>query len=293
MARASSRPVSIGRYDAGAWTSTGDEIAAEEPLQLLLDGEPLSVIMRTPGNDIELALGLLHAERVITALDDVASLRISAEADEREERIPVTSDLIESNAVDVRLRTTAARRPRRSFLSSSACGVCGATTMDDLAHDHAPLAPGPVVDATVLPPLADRLRERQHLFERTGGLHAAGLFTTTGELITLREDIGRHNAVDKVVGRAVLDRKVPLATTLLAVSGRAGYEVVQKAVAAGIPMLVAVGAPSSLAVATALRFGLTLVGFLRGERFNVYSAPERLRGARIASARGAPTPSRG
>jgi FdhD protein len=166
--------------------------------------------------------------------------------------------------------------------------------MEDLAHDHAPLAPGPVVDATVLPPLADRLRERQRLFERTGGLHAAGLFTVAGELITLREDIGRHNAVDKVVGRAVLDRKVPLASTLLAVSGRAGYEVVQKAVAAGIPMLVAVGAPSSLAVATALRFGLTLVGFLRGERFNVYSGPERVRGARISdAAREATSPSRG
>ena len=271
----------IGRYDAGAWSEAGDEIAAEEPLQLLLDGEPLSVIMRTPGNDIELALGLLHAERVITGLDDVASLRISAEAHETEDRIAITSDLLESNAVDVRLRTTAARRPKRSFLSSSACGVCGATTLEDLAHDHAPLAAGPVVDARVLPPLADRLREQQRVFEKTGGLHAAGLFTTDGELVTLREDIGRHNAVDKVVGRAVLDRRVPLADSLLAVSGRAGYELVQKAVAAGIPMLVAVGAPSSLAVATALRFGLTLVGFLRGERFNVYSAPERVRGASL------------
>ena len=279
MARASSRPVRIGRYDAGTWSATGDEIAAEEPLQLLLDGEPLSVIMRTPGNDIELALGLLHAERVITSLDDVATLRISAEANEREDRVPVASDLLESNAVDVHLRNTAARRPRRSFLSSSACGVCGATTLSDLAHDHAPLAAGPVVDASVLPPLPDRLREQQRLFERTGGLHAAGLFTVDGTLVTLREDIGRHNAVDKVVGRAVLDRTVPLAGFLLAVSGRAGYEVVQKAVAAGIPILVAVGAPSSLAVATALRFGLTLVGFLRGERFNVYSSPERVRGA--------------
>jgi FdhD protein len=279
MARAPSRPVRIGRYDAGTWSATGDEIAAEEPLQLLLDGEPLSVIMRTPGNDIELALGLLHAERVITSVDDVASLRISAEAQETEERIAVASDLLESNAVDVHLRNTAARRPRRSFLSSSACGVCGATTMEDLAHDHAPLAPGPVIDARVLPPLADRLRERQQLFERTGGLHAAGLFDVEGTFITLREDIGRHNAVDKVVGRAVLDRSVPISRALLAVSGRAGYEVVQKAVAAGIPILVAVGAPSSLAVATAVRFGLTLVGFLRGERFNVYSAPERVRGA--------------
>ena len=279
MARASSRSVRIGRYDAGAWSATGDEIAAEEPLQLLLDGEPLSVIMRTPGNDIELALGLLHAERVITSLDDVASLRISAEANEREERVAVASDLLESNVVDVHLRNSSARRPRRSFLSSSACGVCGATTMDDLAHDHAPLAPGPVVDATVLPPLADRLRAQQRLFDRTGGLHAAGLFTPAGELVTLREDIGRHNAVDKVVGRALLDRTVPLAGMLLAVSGRGGYELVQKAVAAGIPMLVAVGAPSTLAVATAVRFGLTLVGFLRGERFNVYSRADRIRGA--------------
>ena len=277
MARDSSRPVSIDRFAAGAWATTDDEIATEEPLQLLLDGEPLSVIMRTPGNDVELAIGLLHGERVITSLDDVASLRISAEAHETELAVPVASDLIESNAVDVRLRSTAARRPRRSFLSSSACGVCGATTMDDLAHDHTPLADGPVVDARDLPPLADRLRERQRLFEKTGGLHAAGLFDLRGELVALREDIGRHNAVDKVVGRAVLDRKIPLRRSLLAVSGRAGYELVQKAVAAGIPIMVAVGAPSTLAVATAQRFGLTLVGFLRGDRFNVYSRPERIR----------------
>ena len=281
MTRASSRPVRIGRYDAGEWHATGDEVAAEEPLQLLLDGEPLSVIMRTPGNDIELALGLLHAERVIISLRDVASLRISAEAHETEDKIAVRDDLLESNAVDVHLRTTAARRPRRSFLSSSACGVCGATTMDDLAHDHAPLRPGPIVDAKTLPPLADRLREQQRLFERTGGLHAAGLFSASGELITLREDIGRHNAVDKVVGRSLLDGTAPISGALLAVSGRAGYEVVQKAIAAGIPILVAVGAPSTLAVATAVRFGLTLVGFMRGERFNVYSAPERVRGARL------------
>ena len=275
--------MNIGRYEAGAWSEAGDEIAAEEPLQLLLDGEPLSVIMRTPGNDIELAIGLLHAERVITRLDDVASLRISAEARETEAALAVASDLLESNAVDVQLRSTATRRPRRSFLSSSACGVCGATTLEDLAHDHAPLTAGPVIDPAVLPPLADRLREQQRLFEKTGGLHAAGLFSADGTLVTLREDIGRHNAVDKVVGRAVLDRRIPLTSSLLAVSGRAGYELVQKAVAAGIPMLIAVGAPSSLSVATALRFGLTLVGFLRGDRFNVYSAPERVRGASLGA----------
>ena len=278
MPRPSTRPVHIARYDGGAWSTVGDEVAAEEPLQLLLDGEPLSVIMRTPGNDIELAIGLLHAERVITSLADIASMRISAESHESGSRVRVAADLVESNAVDVRLATTAARRPRRSFLSSSACGVCGATTLDDLAHDHAPLAAGPVVDARALPPLAARLRERQDVFERTGGLHAAGLFAPDGALLVLREDIGRHNAVDKVVGRALLDG-LDRANALLAVSGRAGYEVVQKAVAASIPILVAVGAPSTLAVATAAQFGLTLVGFLRGERFNVYGGQERIRGA--------------
>lgn len=280
MPRASSRRIAIGRWDAGAWTVADDEIAAEEPLQLLIDGEPLSVIMRTPGNDIELALGLLHAERVITGLQDVASLRISAEAQEpSESAVPVRADLIESNAVDVHLRSGAGRRPRRSFVASAACGVCGVTTMDDLAHDHAPLPAGPVIDAAAFPPLAERLLHRQRLFERTGGLHGAGLFGIDGALLALREDIGRHNAVDKVVGRALLDARIPLSASLLAVSGRAGYELVQKSIVAGIPFLVAVGAPSSLAVAMALRFGLTLVGFLRGERFNVYSAPERVRGA--------------
>jgi FdhD protein len=273
--------VRIGRWSAGAWQDTDDDIAAEEPLQLLLDGEPLSVVMRTPGNDIELAVGLLHAERVITAVADVSAIRISAEAHETEDAFAVRSDLVESNAVDVHLAKTAARRPRRSFLSSSACGVCGATTMEDLAHDHAPLADGPSIDADAIPPLAGLLRERQDVFERTGGLHAAGLFTKSGELVALREDVGRHNAVDKVVGRSVLDRKVPLRDAVLAVSGRGGYEIVQKAVGAGIPIVVAVGAPSSLAVATAQRFGLTLIGFLRGDRFNVYSGLDRVRAVRV------------
>ena len=278
MTRSSTRGVRIARYDGGEWTSMADDVAAEEPLQLLLDGDPLSGIMRTPGNDIELALGLLHAERVITSLADVGSVRISAEAHEDEPGIRVAADLIESNAVDVRLLAKAARRPRRSFLSSSACGVCGATTLEDLSHDHAPLPDGPVVDTRVLPALSERLRARQDVFAKTGGLHAAGLFTAGGELICLREDIGRHNAVDKVVGRALLDRAA-LADKILAVSGRAGYEVAQKAIAAGIPILVAVGAPSTLAVATAERFGLTLVGFLRGARFNVYTGARRVRGA--------------
>jgi FdhD protein len=161
-------------------------------------------------------------------------------------------------------------------MSSSACGVCGATTVADLALDFPVLQAGLRVRASALPALADRLREEQAVFDATGGLHAAGLFSPEGEMVVLREDIGRHNAVDKVVGRALLDGGLPAAERLLAVSGRAGYEVVQKAVAAGIGVLVAVGAPSSLAVATALRFNLTLVGFLKRDRFNVYSAAERI-----------------
>ncbi len=276
MARPQAPPVAIRRWKAGGWREDGDHVAAEEPLQLSLNGAPLSVVMRTPGNDIELALGLLWAERVITSLDDVLSVRVSAEAGEREDRVRLAADLVESNQVDVSVRAGVGRRPERSFLASSACGVCGATTVESLAIDFPQLAPGPRVDAAILPRLSGRLREQQRLFDETGGLHAAGLFTVGGDLVTLREDVGRHNAVDKVVGRALLDGRVPLRDSLLAVSGRAGYEVVQKAVAAGIPVMVAVGAPSSLAVATAVRFRLTLVGFLRDDRFNVYSGRERL-----------------
>src|SRR6185503_13256897 len=261
----------------GDWRDDRDQVAAEEPLQLSLDGKPLSIVMRTPGNDLELALGLLWAEGVIHSLDDVTRVRISAEAQENEPRVSLANDLVESNQVDVYLRSSAGHRPERSFLSSSACGVCGATTVESLALDFPHLAPGATVDAAMLPGLSDRLREQQRIFESTGGLHAAGLFDEHGELEVLREDIGRHNAVDKIVGRALLDGRLPLARAVLAVSGRAGYEVVQKAVAGGIPILAAVGAPSSLAVATADHFELTLVGFLRDDRFNVYTAPERIR----------------
>jgi len=269
-------PVQIARWRSGDWRDDRDQVAAEEPLQLSLDGKPLSIVMRTPGNDLELALGLLWAERVIRSLDDIARVRISAEALESEPRVALANDLVESNQVDIYLRSSGGRRPERSFLATSACGVCGATTVESLALDFARLADGPTIGAAMLPRLSDRLREQQRIFESTGGLHAAGLFDSGGEIELLREDIGRHNAVDKIVGRALLDGRLPLARSVLAVSGRAGYEVVQKAVAAGIPILAAVGAPSSLAVATAERFGMTLVGFLRDDRFNVYAAPERI-----------------
>ncbi|HEY4025694.1 MAG TPA: formate dehydrogenase accessory sulfurtransferase FdhD [Candidatus Dormibacteraeota bacterium] len=275
MARPQAPEVLTRRWSATGWTDADDRLAAEEPLQLLIDGTPLSVVMRTPGHDVELALGLLWAERVVTGRAQVREVLISAEAGELEATVPLRADLVESNQVDVRL-TSGGRRPDRSFLSSSACGVCGATTVESLTLDFGPVPPGPRVDPALLASLADRLRTGQRLFDQTGGLHAAGLFSATGELVMLREDVGRHNAVDKVVGRALLDGRLPLAGHLLVVSGRGGYEIVQKAVAAGIPLVAAVGAPSSLAVATARRFGLTLAGFLRAGRFNVYSAPERL-----------------
>jgi FdhD protein len=251
-------------------------VVTEEPLQLMLEGHALSVVMRTPGNDVELSLGLMFAEGILRAAKDVRVIRISAEAGESEVAVPVESVLVESNLVDIHLGGKARRKPERSMLSSSACGVCGTVLIEDLRRDLAVLPPGPVMNPALLPGLVDRLRVGQGVFDRTGGLHAAGLFTPGGDLIYLREDIGRHNAVDKVVGRALLDGRLPFSDAILVVSGRAGYEIVQKSISAGIGVLAAVGAPSSLAVALAREFNQTLVGFLKGDRFNVYSAPERL-----------------
>lgn len=251
-------------------------VVTEEPLQLMLDGEALSVVMRTPGHDIELSLGLMFSEGILRTAADVRLIRISAEAGELEAGVVVESSLVESNQVDVHLATLPRRKPERSMLSSSACGVCGTVLIEDLRRDLAVMPDGPTVDPALLPGLVERLRSGQGVFDRTGGLHAAGLFTRGGELVSLREDIGRHNAVDKVVGRALLDERVPLNESILVVSGRTGYEIVQKSITAGIPVLAAVGAPSSLAVALAREFNQTLVGFLKGDRFNVYSAPERL-----------------
>ena len=275
-ARPAAPDLVIKRWSAGQWSESPDAVVMEEPLQLLLDGKPLSVVMRTPGHDIELAMGLLYSEGVVRSAGDVKAVRISAEAGETDGALNVDDSLIESNHIDIQLVAPPDRRPERSMLASSACGVCGSLMIEDLRHGLIPLATGPQVEATILPGLVDALRAGQGVFDRTGGLHASGLFTAGGTLECVREDIGRHNALDKIVGRALLDGRLPLSDTILVVSGRAGYEIVQKSIAAGIPIMAAVGAPSSLAVALAREFGQTLVGFLRGERFNVYSAPERL-----------------
>jgi FdhD protein len=276
LAKPAAPGLRIRRFAAGEWTEAPDAVVTEEPLQLLLDGKPLAVVMRTPGADIELALGLLFAEGIIRSARDVRGVRMSAEAGETESRIKVEADLVESNHVDVQLSSKPRRKPERSMLASSACGVCGTQMIEDLRRDLAVLPSGLVADPAMLPGLVDRLRSGQGVFDRTGGLHAAGLFDRDGELVALREDVGRHNAVDKVVGRMLLDGRLPASEMLLVVSGRAGYEIVQKSVGAGIPVLAAVGAPSSLAVALAREFNQTLVGFLRGDRFNVYSGHQRL-----------------
>jgi FdhD protein len=276
MAKPAAPGLHVRKWSAGQWSDLPDAVVTEEPLQLMLDGEPLSVVMRTPGHDLELCLGLMFAEGILRSLEELKLIRISAESGETEGRIRVEPDLVESNQVDVHLAGGARRKPERSMLSSSACGVCGTVLIEDLRRDLAALPDGPHVDPSILPGLVEILREGQGVFDRTGGLHAAGLFNSTGTLLHLREDVGRHNAVDKVVGRALLDGGLPAAGAMLVVSGRAGYEIVQKSISAGIPLLAAVSAPSSLAVALAREFNQTLVGFLRGNRFNVYSGPERL-----------------
>ena len=268
--------LSVRRWDSGRWSESPDAVVTEEPLQLLLNGEPLSLVMRTPGHDVELALGLFFAEGIARSVADIDLVRVSADSGETDHGVRVDASILESNHVDIRLKAEPRRKPERSMLASSACGVCGAVLIEDLRRDLAVLPTSHAVDAAVMPRLVEKMRSGQGVFERTGGLHAAGLFDTTGELLCMREDIGRHNAVDKVVGRMLLDGRVPLSQAILVVSGRAGYEIVQKAITAGVPIVAAVGAPSSLAVAMAREFNETLIGFLREGRFNVYSAPDRL-----------------
>jgi FdhD protein len=254
-----------------------DLLASEEPLGIRIDGQAVSLTMRTPGDDIDLAAGFLVSEGVITNPADIAAIRVCD--GERCGHDHEADDAV-GNIVDVTLRPGLPIRPglRRAFLTSSACGVCGKASIEDL---HVPgrfdLFADPVkVSADVLGRLPDTLRAAQRVFERTGGLHAAGLFSAAGDLLAVREDVGRHNAVDKVVGWALQVGLLPLTGTILLVSGRASFELVQKAVQAGIPVLAAVSAPSSLAVRLAADAGLTLVGFLRGGSMNVYSATERV-----------------
>jgi formate dehydrogenase family accessory protein FdhD len=252
-----------------------DLLAVEEPLEIRVGGESLSITMRTPGHDFDLAAGFLVSEGVVAHADDIAAIRYCAGRDE--ETLENTF-----NVLDVTLARGVAKPDtslERNFYMTSSCGLCGKASIDAVrTASHHPVADDPlVVEAALLATFPDRLREHQDVFEKTGGLHAAALFDgRTGELLVLREDVGRHNAVDKVVGWAHAQRMLPLTGLVLQVSGRASFELTQKASMAGIPVLAAVSAPSSLAVDLAQEQGMTLVGFLRGRSMVVYAGEHRI-----------------
>jgi len=257
-------------------SARADFLAAEEPLGIRVDGTALTMTMRTPGDDIELAAGFLVSEAVVRSPADIAGIKI---CDGVSCGHGGDHDGL-GNIADVTLApgVTVGAGARRNFMTTSACGVCGKASIEDICVlPHAALsADQTTFSPAVLASLPDRLREAQRVFTRTGGLHAAGLFTASGEVIAVREDVGRHNAVDKIVGWALLGDRLPLSGSALLVSGRASFELVQKAVLAGIPLLAAVSAPSSLAVSLAEEAGLTLAGFLRGPSMNVYAGAHRL-----------------
>lgn len=261
------------RVRDGVISRRPDTLAAEEPMEIRVNGRPLTVTMRTPGGDFDLAIGFLVSEGVVHSADDVASVRYCAGA---------TADGGNTyNVVDVGL---AAHVPppdaslERSFYTTSSCGLCGKASLEAVRTSSAWSVAEDTLRVTpeLLTILPERLREAQRVFDSTGGLHAAGLFDAEGNLLCVREDVGRHNAVDKVIGHALREGLVPLRNSMLMVSGRASFELVQKAVMAGIPLLAAVSAPSSLAVDLADDNGLTLVGFLRGSSMNIYAGTDRI-----------------
>ena len=263
----------VRRITADGETSRPDSLAVEEPMEIRVGGRPLAVTMRTPGNDIDLAHGFLLTEGVIGSRQDISVARYCDGVDELGRNT--------YNVLDVTLAAGVAppaASVERNFYTTSSCGVCGKASLDSvkLSSRYSPATDTAAVTTAVLANLPDKLREAQKVFDSTGGLHAAGLFTTAGELLVAREDVGRHNAVDKAIGWAVQVSRVPLTGCVLMVSGRASFELVQKAVMAGIPMLAAVSAPSSLAVELAAEAGVTVVGFLRGATMNVYSRGDRV-----------------
>ncbi|MFN2456198.1 MAG: formate dehydrogenase accessory sulfurtransferase FdhD [Pyrinomonadaceae bacterium] len=276
--------VSVEKIDGGATRVTRqDNLAVEEPLEIRLGYETaegrrehksISITMRTPGDDFELAAGFLFTEGIIHEAVEIEEIKhCGAPVGKNFLRNTVRVDLRRGVEIDF-------KRLERHFYTSSSCGVCGKTSIEALQTLACPVLPPPlrpVFDAALVHRLPEILREAQSVFERTGGLHAAALFDETGKLHALREDVGRHNAVDKLIGSQMLAGRVPLEDYLLLVSGRASFELVQKALMAGIPILAAVGAPSSLAVELASEFKMTLLGFVRNERFNIYTGAQRIR----------------
>ena len=264
------RSYPIDRAGPSGLKADFDRVTIEEPLEIRAGGQTLGVTMRTPGHDFELAAGFLVAEGIVSRPEEILRIEHCREVRSPEE---------EGNVVVVRTTAPAASavdRARRLTLTTSSCGLCGKGSIEALRVSFPRIPDGVAVDPAVLAALPDRLRREQAAFRETGGLHAAGIFSVAGELRVAREDVGRHNAVDKAIGALFLAGQVPLRDCLLLVSGRASFEIVQKALAAGIPVVAAVSAPSSLAVDLARDSGMTLVGFLRGADFNVYSGADRV-----------------
>jgi FdhD protein len=270
---APARSVEVTRVGAEGVHRTTDMAATEEPLDVRLHGRSFAIIMRTPGKDRELAAGFLMSERVIRSGDDLGAVEHCRHPDQRRAH----------HVVDVFLRGGAASRVpallegRRQLVANSSCGVCGRATIEELAADIVPLAPGPPVHVDVIRTLPDRLRTTQRTFEETGGLHGAALFTASGEMLGSAEDVGRHNAVDKVFG-ALLLADAPSDPAVLVVSGRVSFEIVQKAWIGGVGIVVAVSAPTSLAIELAREAGICLLGFVRGASLNIYTHTARIAG---------------
>ncbi len=264
------RDVIVHRYTVGQVSQASDEVATEEPLEIQIDGQTLAVIMRTPGQDEFLAAGFLLSEGIIHDAEAMLSVGLGLDRD----------GFPQPNVLDIRLHPEVDRAGvlrRRAFVVSSSCGLCGTSSVAAVRARIDPLPLGDTTSPPILLSLESKIRAYQSVFRRTGGLHAAGLFDVAGSLIVVHEDVGRHNAVDKVLGQMLLERRLPLRDRILMVSGRASFELVQKAAIAGVPILAAVGAPSSLAIEMAAASHLTLIGLLREGRFNVYSWPERVR----------------
>jgi FdhD protein len=260
----------VTEWEDGKSRRKEDFLAAEEPLEIRIGEDPLSVTMRTPGHDLELAAGFLLTEGLIQRRAQIVALEADAGIAAENRGNVVLAKLAPEAAPDF-------EKMRRHFFAASSCGICGKASIDSV-RARTLVAPNPdfLLDPEVLVRLPEKLRESQAVFGRTGGLHAAALFDGAGELLVLREDIGRHNAVDKVIGWALLEERVPLGNTMLLVSGRGGFEIVQKAIVAGLPVVASVSAPSSLAVQLARELGQTLIGFLRGRRFVIYAGEERI-----------------
>ena len=262
---------SIDRWEGDGSAPKGDRVAVEEPIEIRLGGKALAVIMRTPGNDFELAAGFLTTEGIVGDLSQVGGMAYCE--DEADPELRNIIEVYPAEGVKI-----IPEGWQRHFFASSSCGLCGKGSIDAIKVLAPPLEDPSIFPLEAIYRLPERLREGQAIFEETGGLHAAGLFNRDGELLAVREDIGRHNAVDKVIGWAFLERRLPLSGHLLMVSGRASFEILQKALVARIPFVAAVSAPSSLAVDLAKESRMTLVGFLRGQTFNAYSHPERIKG---------------